>query len=185
MHRLSRVHRGVQERARCAARRQPDMGELRRDRRVSGHGASLHRHALQSLRRRAVHLDLSDRVAVSGVKWRRGLRRFAVHWLQGLHECVPLRRALHFAGDRHGPQVQLLPASAGGRPRAVVCVGVPDTGDHRGGSRRPCRCDCGADSHRGPSGSLAGAANAAEGALRGHDAGGVGPPRETGLQTTA
>ena len=65
VHRLPRVHGGVQDRARGAGRAVPHLGEVRRaGATFPDSDARLRRHALQPLHRRAVRDDLPDEGAV-------------------------------------------------------------------------------------------------------------------------
>ncbi len=109
-------------------------------------GAHVHRDALQPVRRRAVHLDLSDPGAVPSAERRGRLRRQPVHRVQGVHERLPVRRDLHQPRDEHGTQVQLLQPPRRGRARTGLRDRVPDTRDHH---RRPRRSDVGDQPDRG------------------------------------
>src|SRR5713226_3392299 len=136
MHRLPRLHRGVQGREPGTARRFSHVGEVRRTRSLSRHPALLLGPPLQSLRRRSVRDDLPHGRALPAERRHRGLRRRALHRLQGVHARLPLRRALHRSEHEHRREVPLLRASRGGRPGAGVRDRVPRADDHRRRSRR-------------------------------------------------
>ena len=165
VHRVSRVHGGVQGGESRAPRRLPDLGEVRRARDVSRHAPVLLRPALQPLRRRALRDHLPDRGPVSPRRRDRRLRRRPVHRLQVVHAGLSLRRALHRPHHADRGQVQLLRASGGGGSGAGLRHRLPGAG-HRGGRpRRSGDADRAAGGHRAGAGAQARAGHPPEGVL--------------------
>ena len=127
---MSRLHRGVQGRARGAARRQPHLGEVHREGDLSEHGATLLRHAVQPLRGRPLRGDLPGDGPVYPERRHRRFRSPAMHRVQGLHAGLSLRRAVHRSGHPYGGQVQLLRPPGGYRPRARLRERLPRARHH-------------------------------------------------------
>ena len=129
LHRLSRLHRRLQKRARRPPRGEPHLGEIHRDRYVPRRRPQVLGDAMQPVRRRAVHEDLPDLGALSGRERRRRLPGRQLHRVQVVHERLPVRRAVHQPRDQHGAQVQHVQPPHRDEPRAVVSDRVSDRGD--------------------------------------------------------
>ena len=85
--------------------------------------------ALQPVRGRTVHDDLSDECAVPRRQRHRRLPGRQLHRVQVVHERLPVRRTVHQPRDQHGAEVQLLQSPRRDGSRSVVCRRVSDRGD--------------------------------------------------------
>ncbi len=176
MHRLSRLHGGVQGGEPGPAGRQPHVGEVHREGDVPGHPALLHGAALQPLRQRALRDDLPDGGALPPADGIVDFDGDALHRLQVVHAGLPLRRALHRPRDADGGQVPLLRASRGGRgssrPASIVC---PVQAIVSGDLDDPGSTDRAARGLPADAGAQAGAGDAAEALLPGRGRGRAHP----------
>ena len=137
VHRLPRLHRRLQGRARRATRGQPHLGEVHRE------GGVPRRAPLLSVLR-CNHCD--DAPCITICPTRRcsagadGIVDFddsRLHRLQVVHERLPVRRPLHQPGDADRAQVQLLRPPRRRRAGAELRHRLPDAVDRRRRPRRP------------------------------------------------
>ena len=137
VHRMPRVHDGLQERERGSGRRDPDLRQVRRRRRVPAGPPRLPGDPVQPVRRRAVRECLPDPGDVPPRGRHRRFRQADLHRLQGVHGRVPLRRHLHQPRGPLGREVQHVRAPPRHRPGAGLRHRVPHRGDPGRRRQRP------------------------------------------------
>ncbi len=130
LHRLPRLHDGLQVRERRSPRRHPHVREVRRRGHVPPGPAGLPGDPLQPVRGRSLRGRLPDGGHVPAPRRDRRLRQAHLHRLQGLHGRLPLRRHLHQPRRPLGREVQLLRPPPRHRPGTGLRRGLPHPGDH-------------------------------------------------------
>ena len=139
LHRLPRVHHGLQERERGPGRGDPDLRQVGGRRSVPAGQAGVPGHQVQPVRGRAVRGGMPDPGHVPARGRHRRLRQGHLHRLQGLHGRLPVRRDLHQPRGPFGREVQHVRAPAGRRPGAGLRHRLPHRGDPRRRPERPRR----------------------------------------------
>ena len=137
VHRLPRVHDGLQVREPGAPFGDAHVCEVRGLGRVSPGAPLLSGDALQPVRRSAVRRVLSDGGDAPATRRHRGLRQGDLYRVQGMYRRLPLRRHLHQSGRPIRRKVQLLRSSNRHRPGACLRGRVPHPGASGRGHERP------------------------------------------------
>ena len=175
LHRLPRVHHGLQERERGPGRGDPDLRQVGGRRSVPAGQAGVPGHQVQPVRGRAVRGGMPDPGHVPARGRHRRLRQGHLHRLQGLHGRLPVRRDLHQPRGPFGREVQHVRAPAGRRPGAGLRHRLPHRGDPRRRPERPRRQGYPGDQPGAGSGAPAGEGHPARRLLQGRAPGHAGP----------